>query len=601
MGRGRRLGPSDAGPHGKADGIVQLADVLDSRIYVADDEPANTALISAVLDRGGYRAISIFSGGADLLEAIEEEEPDLILLDLRMPRLDGYGVLDALAPRRSDGAYLPVLVLTAEGSREARNLALEHGANDYLSKPFDQVELVLRVGNLLQTRRLHRQLNQRNRDLRGEVEATSQRLADHQREWTKHAATLASLEAKESPEATAAAICRQISLLPGLTSVIVLALDAAGNAVPLAANEFADARIAVNRPLPPELTNEWRKRVRNGSWIGPWPAPLGTQMRRQPQDATAMAIVPLRTSAASLGALVVATASAEGTQYLADRLPALESFGALAAALLAPGIMARQQREVLRRQIDGIIGVEAFSPVFQPVVELASGAVVGYEALTRFADGTRPDRMFADAAAVGLGTELELVCLAAALDAADALPHGRWLSLNVSPALILEPRRLERLAKTTSRPLVLEVTEHVAIEDYSAFRESVAAIGSVRYAVDDAGAGFASFRHILELRPDFVKLDIGLVHDIDADHVRQALVAGLVYFARKSGCQLIAEGIETTAERQLLETLGAELGQGYLLGRPAAAKTLTDPSTARPAGGPSWRRSSPSKPTVKTR
>ena len=118
--------------------------------------------------------------------------------------------------------------------------------------------------------------------------------------------------------------------------------------------------------------------------------------------------------------------------------------------------------------------------------------------------------------------------------------------------------------------VILEVTEHVAIEDYAAFRAAVTAVGpDIRVSVDDAGAGFASFRHILELHPDFVKLDIALVRDIDLDNVRQALVAGIVYFARKSGCLLIAEGIETTGERDLLRSLGVDLGQGYLLGRPA--------------------------------
>src|SRR5207237_606118 len=121
----------------------------------------------------------------------------------------------------------------------------------------------------------------------------------------------------------------------------------------------------------------------------------------------------------------------------------------------------------------------------------------------------------------------------------------------------------------------VEITEHVAIEDYRSFRSAVERLGrGVRIAVDDAGAGFASFRHILELRPDFVKLDIGLVHEIDRDPVRQALVAGIVYFARSSGCQLIAEGIETEGERALLRTLGVPLGQGYLLGRPSLAQDL---------------------------
>ena len=129
---------------------------------------------------------------------------------------------------------------------------------------------------------------------------------------------------------------------------------------------------------------------------------------------------------------------------------------------------------------------------------------------------------------------------------------------------------MSRCLARSKRPLVLEVTEHVAIEDYAIFRGAVERIGAgVRYAVDDAGAGFSSFRHILELRPDFVKLDIGLVHEIDQDDVRQALAAGIVYFAQKSGCHLIAEGIETQPERDQLRALGVTLGQGYLLGRPA--------------------------------
>jgi EAL domain-containing protein (putative c-di-GMP-specific phosphodiesterase class I) len=87
--------------------------------------------------------------------------------------------------------------------------------------------------------------------------------------------------------------------------------------------------------------------------------------------------------------------------------------------------------------------------------------------------------------------------------------------------------------------------------------------------VDDAGAGYASFRHILELRPELVKLDVGLVRGVDTDPGRQALVAGIVYFAQKSGCRLVAEGIEQESERAILQELGVDFGQGYLLGRPA--------------------------------
>jgi EAL domain-containing protein (putative c-di-GMP-specific phosphodiesterase class I) len=123
--------------------------------------------------------------------------------------------------------------------------------------------------------------------------------------------------------------------------------------------------------------------------------------------------------------------------------------------------------------------------------------------------------------------------------------------------------------RSCARPLALEVTEHVPIEDYSELRRALLECGPAHVAVDDAGAGYASLRHILELQPDVVKLDIGLVRNIDSDPARQALVAGLVHYAQTAGLRLIGEGVETEAERDTLRALGVPLGQGYLFGRPA--------------------------------
>jgi EAL domain-containing protein (putative c-di-GMP-specific phosphodiesterase class I) len=116
---------------------------------------------------------------------------------------------------------------------------------------------------------------------------------------------------------------------------------------------------------------------------------------------------------------------------------------------------------------------------------------------------------------------------------------------------------------------VLEVTEHAPIADYPAFRAAMDALGpNVEFAVDDAGTGFASLRHILELRPAFVKLDRWLVAGLESDDARQAMIVGLCHFASVTGCRLIAEGIETEGELTVLRALTIELGQGYLLGRP---------------------------------
>ena len=196
---------------------------------------------------------------------------------------------------------------------------------------------------------------------------------------------------------------------------------------------------------------------------------------------------------------------------------------------------------------------------------------VGYEALTRFHDQVTPDVRFAAAEAVGLGPELELATLGAALRAADQLPPGLWLNINVSPAFALGGVTLRSMLATETRPMVCEVTEHAAIEDYDAFRAAVADLDGVLMAVDDAGAGFSSFRHILELRPAFVKLDRSLIAGIDSDPVRQALIAGMSHFASSAGCRLVAEGIETEAELATLIELEVPLGQGYLLGIPAVA------------------------------
>jgi EAL domain-containing protein (putative c-di-GMP-specific phosphodiesterase class I)/CheY-like chemotaxis protein len=560
-----------------------MTTMLHGRIYIADDEPANVELLEAILERAGFTSIRSFPDGQALLDAITDQEPDLILLDLRMPVIDGLAVLQSLHTGPTAGGFLPVLVLTADATPLSRDQALSSGAHDYLTKPFDPAEVLLRVRNLLETRQLHQELRRRNVDLTGQVEATARTLADREQEWAQQAAALSHLEARGSTEETAQAICDELSQMAGLTRALVVALDAADQAIPLARDGSVDVRIRVNSPLPPELTVGWADRVRTGPWVGPYPGAFGSPLLRTPGELpTAMAIIPLRTSTALLGAIVVCTEAVDGIPFLAGRLPVLESFGAVASALLGPGIVSRQQRGEVRRDLEAVLADEAFVPVFQPVVDLASGETVGHEALTRFHDGTRPDRRFADAEAVGLGLELESACLTAAISAAPRLPGNGWLSLNVSPALLLEGDRLRDCLDGQARSAVLEVTEHVAIENYTAIREAVSSIGAnVRIAVDDAGAGFASFRHILELRPDYVKLDIGLVRDIDHDDVRQALVAGIVYFAKKSGCRLIAEGIETEGERDQLRALGVDLGQGYLLGRPAAAGEQPDPAPAR--------------------
>jgi EAL domain-containing protein (putative c-di-GMP-specific phosphodiesterase class I) len=246
----------------------------------------------------------------------------------------------------------------------------------------------------------------------------------------------------------------------------------------------------------------------------------------------------------------------------------LATFASILGAQLAPKLEGRRRDAEGRAVIQAVLDAAAFRPFFQPIVELDTGAVVGYEALTRFADRVPPDARFAAAIRAGLALELETATLLAALEAAGCLPGAAYLSLNASPSLI-RSGSMPTLLADVGRPIVIEITEHVAIDDYSSLRAALAEmVPNVRLAVDDAGAGYASFRHILELAPNLVKLDIGLIRGIDADPARQALIAGMAYFATKRSIRLVAEGIETVSELHTLRSLAIRYGQGYLLGRP---------------------------------
>ena len=231
---------------------------------------------------------------------------------------------------------------------------------------------------------------------------------------------------------------------------------------------------------------------------------------------------------------------------------------------------ARTQRWDAERRIRGIVRERRFRPVFQPIVELRSGSVVGHEALTRFADGLDPAEVFGTASAHGIGCELEQATLVLAVEAAQAQAPGRWLALNVTPTMLLGDTELDPILRRTGRSdLVLEISEMEPVHDYGALLHAIDALGaSVQISVDDAGAGFASLAHILALRAQFVKLDKSWVQGIDVEPAKRALVAGLQRFAVETGASLIAEGIETEAQLAAIEALGVAYGQGYLLGRP---------------------------------
>ena len=232
----------------------------------------------------------------------------------------------------------------------------------------------------------------------------------------------------------------------------------------------------------------------------------------------------------------------------------------------------RQRRDAIELRIRATIAAADFAIHLQPIVRLVDRKVVGYEALARFGGplARTPDVWFAEARSVGLDGELDLAVARRALRMVHVIAPDTYLSINVEPPTLSDPRFL-KLAAPHARRVVVEVTEHAEVDDYASLAVAAASIrmAGMRLAVDDAGAGFASFRHIVQLAPDIIKADLSLTRGIDADPARRAVVRALVGFAAETGATLISEGVETAAECATLSLLGVGYGQGYWLGRPA--------------------------------
>ena len=374
-------------------------------VLVVDDNPADVAFLQQLLIRQGLERVYTETDSRKVHRLLAQHKPDLVLLALRMPHVDGFAVL-AQIRKFAAGGYLPVMVLTADTTTVSRNRALVEGAQDFLTKPVDATEVILRIANLLQTRLL-----------------------------------------------------------------------------------YANLRYL-------------------------------TTVQTQPGG----------------------------------------------------------EHAEVRTRIQGVLQDKTLTHVFQPIQDLNTGATVGHEALSRFPDPTLggPDRWFADAFNVGLGVDLEWLAATSALTYLDTAPPETFLTVNMSPAMVMHLVESELCQPALWPRIVIELTEQVPVEDYSALQRALAPMRSqgARLSADDLGSGYAGFRHLLRLQPDIIKLDISLIAGINRNHEQQALTRALLAFAYEVGAQVVAEGIEEPAELNTLQDLGVPWGQGYLIGRPAPLRQI---------------------------
>lgn len=237
-----------------------------------------------------------------------------------------------------------------------------------------------------------------------------------------------------------------------------------------------------------------------------------------------------------------------------------------------------------------IIDEKSLRTFFQPILLLADRSIIGYEALTRGPVGTPFEnalQLFTLAHELNMYAALDTLSHMLAAQRAGFINESQTLFLNTDPEVIDQPRvrSLGFLQGSKIQPhqLCLEITERTCIRSFAKLSSSLARLKDkgIRIAIDDVGEGYSSLKAVAELRPDFIKIDIGLIRGVDADGVKKTLVQALLEFSRKLPSRVVAEGIETEEEYHALCQLGVEYGQGYLFARPSE-KPQQIPSVSPP-------------------
>ena len=257
---------------------------------------------------------------------------------------------------------------------------------------------------------------------------------------------------------------------------------------------------------------------------------------------------------------------------------------ALPAATAAAEDQPASEREIAsaRGALQRLLAGEGLSMVVQPIVDIRDGTIHAYEALARFGQprqGSSPLQWFSLADQLGERPNLERACLRQALELHASRPPSTSLTVNLSAPVLLETSTIAMLEDAGDRlpedlaGLVVEITEETLVHGDMQLLNAIEPLRrrGARLAVDDMGAGYSGLRQITTVHPAYLKLDRSLVAGIDGDGERTALVGALAGYSAQVGCLLVAEGVETDAELQVVRRLGVPLVQGFLLSRPGPA------------------------------
>ncbi len=517
--------------------------MADLRVLIADDEAAIRSAMRELIDY--ERGLEVAGVACDADEAIElavRLRPDVAVLDVRMP---GGGGPRAAAEIRRLSPETRAIAFSAYQDRTSVLSMLDAGAVGYLVKGAPNAEITATIRSA------------------GEEARGKGRLDEQPRE--ERAGDKLRVLVADDDERVRQALADMLGARSEI-EVVGMASDAM-QAVRLANLHRPDVALVDGRMPGGGATaiKEIKASVPE-THVVVLSARVGREVVEEMLEAGATSYLVKGTANGEIIQAIHQAAQGGGGGHSS------EAAGLVLELTRSAGLAARQRAERIAR-IRAVMDAGGPDMVFQPIFALESGEAVGVEALARFPDGLRrsPSVWFADAAELGLTVELELSAIRAALKWCELLPEQAWLALNVSPDTVCTHDLIKLLREARGQRIVLDMTEHSPVTDYDALilaldrlRES-----GVRVAVDDAGAGFASLRHILLVAPDFIKLDVSLTRGIATDARRRALARALTMFGGDIGGTVIAEGVETREDLQALSELHVPCAQGFHLAPPA--------------------------------